>query len=509
MPHMSKSRPKSPAPLFEPLEDRTFLSVSGSSVTQTAPAPAALTVSAGKSGKTLALRQSSAGAATLRATPFKSGKTLALRNANVNQLIASADGHALTYPDGTPFFYMGEAAWHLFDKTTRAEADLYLSSRAALGFTVIEPEVNARFSKGNAYGDKAFVNNDPLTPNEAYFQYVDYVVAKANSLGLWVAMVPLDSSWSADGKFDAISAWQYGRFLGRRYGTAKIIWTMGGDVAGNDNPLGPNLWREVVAGIARGATNRDVTKLTVQYHPTYLQTSATWFNNDAWLDMNNVVSGHGANATNYTLIAADYARTPHRPAMDIEPVYEDIPYGINPANPRATDWDVRKTDYWALFAGAHGVTFGNNNVWQFAKSAADNNEFADASWKDSLNSLGAYSMRYIARLMGSRPLLNRVPDQSLLVSAAGTGANHNQATRAADGSYAFVYLASGGSVTINLGKLSGTQVNVRWYSPRTGRSSAVTTIAKSGNVVFAAPSAGAKQDWVLIIDDSARNYGKP
>ena len=36
-----------------------------------------------------------------------------------------------------------------------------------------------------------FVNKDPAHPNEAYFQHVDYVVNEAESLGLYVALVPI------------------------------------------------------------------------------------------------------------------------------------------------------------------------------------------------------------------------------------------------------------------------------------------------------------------------------
>src|SRR4051812_47587941 len=54
-----------------------------------------------------------------------------------NVLRVSADKRSLINPNGTPFFYMADSAWDLFNKTTRAQADLYLETRAAQGFTVI------------------------------------------------------------------------------------------------------------------------------------------------------------------------------------------------------------------------------------------------------------------------------------------------------------------------------------------------------------------------------------
>lgn len=61
----------------------------------------------------------------------------------------------------------------------------------------------------------------------------------------------------------------------------------------------------------------------------------------------------------------DYARTPIRPCMDAEPGYEDMADDIRHLDGGyLDDWDARKALYWALFAGAHGHTYGCNPVWQ-------------------------------------------------------------------------------------------------------------------------------------------------
>jgi len=106
-------------------------------------------------------------------------------------------------------------------------------------------------------------------------------------------------------------------------------------------------------------------------------------------------------------------------------------------------------------------------------------------------------------------MLNRVPDQSLIVGSTLSGTDHLQATRAADGSYAFVYTASGKAVSVNLNKLSGRTISARWYNPRSGKSAYLGDFAKSGNRTFTAPSSGAGNDWVLVLDDASKRYGKP
>jgi hypothetical protein len=422
-----------------------------------------------------------------------------------NVLSVSSNKRYLVNSDGTAFFYMADTAWHLFNKTTRAQADLYLETRAAQGFTVIQAEIN---SFRDVYRHTPFVNNDVTRPNEAFFQNMDYMIRRANGLGMYVALVPLDSEWSANGIFDKNNVYQFGKFLGRRYKNDRIIWVLGGDVSGNVGD-GVDMWRNLAAGITRGAANRDESKVLMTFHPTYAQSSSQWFQNDSWLDFNAIQSGHSLNNGNYNMIGADYGKNPPKPVIDIEGAYEDIPAGIRKGNPRLTDYDVRRAAYASVFAGSFGVTFGNNNVWQFVTSPGSKRNLASMTWQEALDSMGAYSMTYIKRLMMSRPMLNRVPDQSLVVGTTYGSADRIQATRGADGSYALVYTASGKSVTVNLNKLSGKQVTARWYNPRAGKSVYLGVYTKSGTKTFKPPSSGVNNDWVLVLDDTSKGYRKP
>src|SRR3954462_5350609 len=95
--------------------------------------------------------------------------------------------------DGSPFFYLGDTAWELFHRLNREEADRYLVDRAAQRFTVVQAVVLAEMNglnDPNPYGQKALTDNDPAKPNEEYFKHVDYVVNKAEQLGLFVGMPP-------------------------------------------------------------------------------------------------------------------------------------------------------------------------------------------------------------------------------------------------------------------------------------------------------------------------------
>src|SRR5260221_488622 len=103
-----------------------------------------------------------------------------------NVLKVGADGRSLVHEDGTPFFYLADTAWELFNKTSRTQAKHYLNTRAAQGFTVIQAEINARFG-ANVYGDAPFIKNDVTRPNEAFFEHMDYIINRANALGMYVS----------------------------------------------------------------------------------------------------------------------------------------------------------------------------------------------------------------------------------------------------------------------------------------------------------------------------------
>jgi YD repeat-containing protein len=119
-------------------------------------------------------------------------------------------------------------------------------------------------------------------------------------------------------------------------------------------------------------------------------------------------------------------------------------------------------------------------------------------------------MAAMQRLLLSGQLLTLVQEHCMILGSQVGGSDRIQATRDASGSYAFVYTASGKPVTVNLNKLSGSTIDVRWYDVRNPKKTIyVGQVAKSGNRTFTPPTAGAGKDWVLVLDDAAKKYGKP
>jgi hypothetical protein len=263
--------------------------------------------------------------------------------------------------------------------------------------------------------------------------------------------------------------------------------------------------RAMAAGLRKGDGGRHL----MTFHPPGGRSSAEWFHGDDWLAFNMIQSGHGYDHANYDKIAADYARRPPKPVIDGEPGYEDHPAEFNAKNGYLDDYEARKFAYWSLFAGACGHTYGCHDIWQFYSPGRSPITAARTPWRTAKDLPGAAQMQYARALLESRPVLARIPDQSLLATAPGRGSDRIQATRAEDGSYAFVYSASGRPFTLDLGKLTGERVRASWYDPRSGASAGAGTFPREGRKEFRPPSQGKGHDWVLVLDDASRGYPEP
>ena len=106
-------------------------------------------------------------------------------------------------------------------------------------------------------------------------------------------------------------------------------------------------------------------------------------------------------------------------------------------------------------------------------------------------------------------MLDRVPDQSLLADGDLPVLKRVEATRASDGSYAFIYTADGEPFTLKTNNLSGKKLVAWWYDPRTGKAKRSGSFARTKIGKFTPPSSGIGNDWVLVLDDAAKKFSAP
>jgi hypothetical protein len=127
-------------------------------------------------------------------------------------------------------------------------------------------------------------------------------------------------------------------------------------------------------------------------------------------------------------------------------------------------------------------------------------------WYVALDLPGASQMKYLRTLIESRPVFDRIPDQSIVDDAYGNN-DHVQACRGED--YIFIYTAEGNSISVNADKISGNEVVAHWYNPKNGEVKSAGKFKKENGLKFTSPSSGYGQDWVLIVDDVSKAFALP
>jgi hypothetical protein len=429
----------------------------------------------------------------------------------------------LQHGDGTPFFYLGDTAWELFHRLDRSEADLYLTDRARKGFTVIQAVALAEFDglvQPNAYGHLPLENLNPERPavsegaDNDYWDHVDYIVDKANAAGMYIGFLPTwGSNWHGGNPlFSPENAYGYGCFLGKRYREKQIIWILGGD-----RNIDSDRHKEIIKAMARGLREGDGGEHLITFHPSGGRGSAEWLHDEPWLDFNMRQNGHNSEYANYGKTLDDYRRTPEKPVIDGEPLYEDHPLSFDAARRgHSIAADARRAIYWDLFNGAFGHTYGHHSVWQMydpGKRRPHNNPLM--SWKDAIKQPGATQMTYARRLMESRPFLTRIPDPSILIPGTvptampGEGRYRFVATRDEAGTYAMIYIPAGRKCSVRTDFIKGKKIKAWLFNPRTGKATRMGTFDNTGEHSFSPPDTGEPTDWILVLDDAGYKYPSP
>src|SRR4030042_2759080 len=90
----------------------------------------------------------------------------------------SDNGRYFVDQEGKPVFWLGTTQWQLFREYTMEDARTILEKTADKGFVFAQVMLLGvgDGTKPNVYGQKPWSDDNPLTPNDAYFKNVDAVV---------------------------------------------------------------------------------------------------------------------------------------------------------------------------------------------------------------------------------------------------------------------------------------------------------------------------------------------
>ena len=435
------------------------------------------------------------------------GGGAATRVAAVYPIRTSSNNRYVVDQNNVPFLIAGDSPQALIGNISTADADLYFANRAGLGFNSVWINLLCTThtfcnADGTTFeGIKPFLTGDDpdsydlTTPNPTYFAKVDAVLNLAASHGLNVFLDPIETrGWLTGLKANgATKARAYGQFLGNRYKNfSNIVWLSGNDFFTYDTD--PTANTDVYA-VMQGIHDFD---------GHHLQTIELAGRPDGSLDdalTAPLVGLDGAYTyqPTYAQVLKNYNRTAFVPVFLQEANYEG---GHNFPPVTGTPSVLRHQEYWAALSGATGQLYGDE-IWTV--------RFAPG-WQSHLNQPGAIQFGEMQKLMTSLTWWTLIPDQAHTFVTADYGVfdasdnaddtnNYVTAALASDGKAGAAYLPQGGSITVNMSKLS-TITTVQWFDPTNGTFQSIngSPFANTGSQVFSSPGSNSAgdPDWVLV-----------
>jgi hypothetical protein len=399
----------------------------------------------------------------------------------VHSVKVSENGRYFTDQQGTPLFWLGTTQWELFRGYIREDARTILESARDKGFAFAQVMLMGvgDGTKPNVYGEKPWIDDDPLTPNEAYFRNVDAVVRMADENNVVISMTLYHQRYRNHITVENARAWA--KWLTQRYGSVPaLVWSMTPEAKPEFVPV----LRELAAGLREGDSGHHL----ITFKPDPAPYTSSFLHEESWLDFNAMQTWNRVDLI-YPMVTHDYNLTPVKPVLMAEGAYEEgSEYGFE-----VTPLWVRRQAYYSYLAGAHH-TYGHNDSWRVLPT-----------WKQALDAPGARQLTLLKRIFeGMKEWWRLVPDQTVFASGGNTeGTVLNLGARHQDGRWIMVYLGDKASFSIDMSKITAAkEVVARWIDPRTGGTVAAGRFANTGVQSFSTPEGW--EDALLILEASGR-----
>jgi hypothetical protein len=290
----------------------------------------------------------------------------------------SPNGRYFVDQKGKPVFWLGTTQWQLFRDYKLAEAKLIIEKSKDKGFAFIQVMLMGvgDGTKPNVYGQKPWINDNPLTPNEAYFTNVDAVLQIARENNVNISMTLYHQRYRKAITRDNARAWA--KWLAGRYNTVpNIVWSMTPEAKPEFVPI----LRELAAGLHDG----DGGSHLITFKPDPAPYSSSFVHNESWLAFDSMQTWKSVELI-YPMVTKDYHLQPVKPVLMAEGAYEHgSEYGFE-----VTPLWVRRQAYYSYLCGGHH-TYGHNDSWRVLPS-----------WKEALDAPGAVQLRTLKKIFLDR-----------------------------------------------------------------------------------------------------------
>jgi hypothetical protein len=395
----------------------------------------------------------------------------------------SDNGRYFVDQQNHPVFWLGTTQWQIFREYTLAEARMILDKSKANGFVFVQTMLLGvgDGTRTNVYGQKPWVNDDPRTPNEGYFQNVDAVLQAAREKHLVVFVMLYHQTCRQRITMENGRTWA--KWLAQRYkAMPNIVWSMTPEAKPGFVPV----LRELAAGLREG--DGGYHPITVEPDPAPY--SSSFIQGERWLDFNSLQTWKGVELI-FPMVTKDYQLKPVKPVLMAEGAYEaGSEYGFD-----VTPLWVRRQAYYSYLAGGHHA-YGHNDSWRVLPT-----------WKQALDAPGAVQMGVLKKVfLDRKEWWSLVPDQTVFVSGGNTnGTVLNLAARHKNGQWIVAYLGSQASFALRMEKITaGNWAKALWIDPKTGKAVSPGSFPTTGVKSFMTPDGW--EDALLILE--ARG-GKP
>jgi hypothetical protein len=390
----------------------------------------------------------------------------------------SDNGRYFVDQQGKPVFWLGTTQWQLFREYKIEDARTILERTADKGFVFAQVMLMGvgDGTKQNVYGQKPWINDNPLTPNEAYFQNVDAVVQIARENNVVISMTIYHQRYRKYITTENGRTWA--KWLAQRYkDVPNIVWSMTPEAKQEFVPV----LRELAAGLHEG----DGGYHLITFKPDPAPFSSSFIHEESWLDFDSMQTWKSVELI-YPMVTHDYNLKPIKPVLMAEGAYEqgsEYGFDVSPL------W-IRRQAYYSYLAGAHH-TYGHNDSWRVLPT-----------WKQALDAPGAVQLGILKKVfLGLSEWWHLVPDQSIFaVGSQMQGQILNLAARHEDGKWVMVYLGSKASFSLNMDKIVAAKVNAFWIDPKTGISASVGSFSNTSTQSFSTPEGW--EDAILILEAS-------
>jgi len=353
------------------------------------------------------------------------------------------------------------------------EAKAFLLERKKQGFNIIQVMITGVFPewdimKGVKHPNpvKAWLNQNPLTPNEEYFKRTDSIISIAAEYGIMLVIGVYHAMDVEKSRITIQNAKAWATWLSQRYKNEKnIIWSMYPHADSSSLPI----IKEIIAGITEGESGTHL----ITMHPDPSPKSSSFMQEEEWLSFNTLQTWN-SNFINYQMVQTDYERMPVKPVVNGEARYE--------GEDGTTPFETRRAGYWSYLAGGF-YSYGHRDNWM-----------APLKWRNWYRSEGAMQMKIMGDIFRSLEWWKLVPDESVFVDSV----NGNVTARSKDGDWIITYLTNMNPLTLQLNTITALKkVTAWWISPVTGKRKKIGTYDTSGNQIFLPPKNW--RDAVLLI----------